>query len=513
MSTEEISYRNDFSESDVEILDITDKKSRLNSRGRIFYALLSKYWRIFTIAETHYAEKNEGVYHVFCITFADIWDYLNPQEIRPEDRDNIGCIYYMFNFKSDNHRYCILPPTTWKLVNHIFKIYDKMDDSKKDGFDKFIKNERIKNFHDCMYEIDENNIEPLMRCYNEVGGLQGVIDIAADCKLNDRLKQNFSVIQKMLDDKIIEPLEHFNVGELTQIKPDKKRYDKALENLMFHKPNNVNVENKICALNLAITCYLTEKFEKFDDIADKMYNTCKNYKATKEIYRQVPSSRETIDALRRMKTDDGKRVSCCPQFLTVLILLKRNLAEKMDIAKLDERIAYLAKKRECLGRLRTNSVRLQYLGRFTAEEYLNENLVEENLLSLCNYLSDLIEFKEQIFPIFITPVLKINEGDITYHRGGKNYSQEPIESLEQLSERPKCYNEFVMLCFEDIYADVEDVYKFLYKHATKKYSHVLSPKMISLMERLDNPRVKTPKRIRSLRSFFRLHHSHTLPLR
>jgi hypothetical protein len=131
-----------------------DKEAVEDSIDRMFYNLLSKYRRIVKLAKEHCKEKrnDESVPHLFAITFSDIESYLNPAQMSKDDRDNIGCVRYMFNHKSKSHRYCILPTTAWKLVDHIFEMHP--------DFKVFIDDPQISEFHGCISKyVDEEQVK------------------------------------------------------------------------------------------------------------------------------------------------------------------------------------------------------------------------------------------------------------------------------------------------------------------------------------------------------------------
>ena len=449
----------DFSNPKVEkIVEDIYKQVAIASRDSMFYSLISKYWRMFELAEKHYQEKIDtyDLPHVFSITFSNFNAYLNPEKANDDELDNLGCIFYMFNFKSTTHRYLISPSTTWRLFSNIFKEHPTCSAT--------IKDERIKNFCNCIDETSEVNFDKLLKCYYDVGGLQGMIDIAVECKLDSKLERSLLIIQKMLKDRVIEPIERFVDHKKTPIRIDENRYKEALENLTLYRPNEL-LNNKLIALNLALACYLTgQKIETtFFDENDKLYTICPTH------YRAVANSRQAIEALRRLKGSDNSYVSCCPQFLSMLILIKNRLAKELGINAFEERIVYLAERRKCLERLRNKCFDMQFPQRFTMpEQCKSTKLLKKNLLSTHNYLRDLIKFGEQILPTIIEHVLEINTGNLSYHNeeGNKNYiCYESVENLA-LFENLK-YGEVAKESFKSICKAVTDTYKFLYEYATK----------------------------------------------
>ncbi|MDR0459851.1 MAG: hypothetical protein LBH62_00185 [Nitrososphaerota archaeon] len=252
-----------------EILYGLDKDAIEDSTNRMFYNLLSKYRRIFKLAKEHCEEKSndENMPHLFAITFSDIEIYLNSAQMGRDDRDNVGCVRYMFNNKSESHRYCILPTTAWKLVDHIFEMYP--------NFEVFINDPQISDFHNCVDKYrDEKtgvctqtgkiNFEKLVRCYFAIGGLQGIIDKALYCEPDGRLKQGLSVINDMVKAGTIEPIERFTLkskptGKDIPVKFDKAHYCEALENINEFSLPRDSINNQLWSLNLAIVCNLTKQ--------------------------------------------------------------------------------------------------------------------------------------------------------------------------------------------------------------------------------------------------------------
>ncbi|MDR0372438.1 MAG: hypothetical protein LBI79_02580 [Nitrososphaerota archaeon] len=441
-----------------EIMKDLNAQIRIASRDRMFYSFLSKYWRLFELAEKHYHEKidTNDLPHVFGIGFSNFHAYLNPEETKEDELDNLGCIYYMFNFKSTTHRYLISPSTTWRLFSHIFEEHPNCGAS--------IKDERIKSFYNCIDETCEVDFKKLMDYYYAAGGLQGMIDIVAECKLEPKLERSILAIQKMLNDKVIEPIERFVDYKKVPLGIDKKRYDEALENLNVYRPNS-GVHNKLIALDIALACYLTgQKIETtFFDDNDTLY-------IAHPIYRSVANSRQSVEALRRIKGSDETYISCCPQFLSMLILLKKNLAKELGVENLHKRIDYINKKRKCIEKLRNACLGMQQPQRFTIPAYCRDKKrLKKNLVSTHDYLRDLIKFGEQILPTIIEPVLEINEGNPIYHNaeGSKRYnSYVPIETLN-LPEKLK-YGTVVKEDYESICNAVKYTYKTLYEYATKE---------------------------------------------
>ena len=465
------------------------RKIRVVSRERVFYSLLLKYQRIFTIAQDHYAEKVENCNHVFNIDFSDLYTYLNPTQATPEDRANIGCIYYIFAFKSDNHRYCILPTTTWKLLNRVYETYESAKrDYKIKSFNKFLNNTQIYNFY---HSLDEGNaFDTLIQHYKDAGGLEGIVKETLNCEIDEQdiqsiqdkeLKQKILVIpkmvkdlKKMLKDKVIEPLEDFvKDKDLTKIEVQENEYNEILTSLDATEYKN-DTFKKVVALHFTITCGLTKNGVNIcDRRKDELGINTDIYPA---VYRSVSNSRKFTDIFRAKKIC-GTFFSCCPQFLSIIILLKNNLVEEFRLIALTEKIARLNEKTKDIKRIRDQCYDLQYPKRFVADPYIkNKKILKENLESVYNYLSDLCEFKYEIYASFIEPIKKINTGDIYYHRNGKLYnSRESIKTLQPLF---KCgyedrYENVAEEALNNIFKDVKETYEFLYQRAKKK--KILSP--------------------------------------
>jgi len=476
-------------------------KVRIVSREHIFYSLLSKYRRILELAQEHYEEKEDKRSHVFSIDFSDLYTYLNPRQANPDAKANIGCIYYIFGFKSENHRYCVLPTTTWKLLNHIFETFKEVKKKIRIGdFDKFINDKQIKNFYNCLNEMDENNLDALMRCYADTGGLAGVInktlkyrpdeqvlqhklaEQVLQNKLDDDLRQRVIVIPKMLDDfqkmleaKIVEPLENFVKDEdVTKVKIEKNRYNEALANLNVYGCKT-DVDKKVAAAHFAITYSLTESgLRIYDRRTDEMVTLQPDndkvdvYPA---VYRSISNSSQFIKAFRTKKIGD-KYFSCCPQFLSTLILLKRNIVKEFNNTKLTDKIVLLDEKRRCIERIKNQCYDWQYPQRFNMAKYTDDvGRLRETLDSMSIYLGDLFELKYEIFPSLIEPVMKINLGDKFYHRKSKNYnSRDSIETLAPLFKH-KCADRYESVATEAlnaIYEDIKETYESLYQYAYEK---------------------------------------------
>jgi hypothetical protein len=292
-----------------------------------------------------------------------------------------------------------------------------------------------------------------------------MIDVAVEYKVEEKLSRSLLAIQKMLKDRVIEPIERFVDHAKTPIGIDEKCYKEALENLNVYRPDG-GVHNELIALNLALACYLTkQKIETtFFDNNDNLY-----YVAYPTTYRSVANSRQSVEALRRIKDSEETYISCCPQFISMLILLKKSLAKELGIEDWEKRIIYLKRKGKCIERLKNKCLDMQFPQRFTQPDHCkNMKTLKKNLLSTHNYLRDLIKFGEQIYPSLIKPVLKINQGNTIYHdaEGKKNYNgYVPIESLnlhETQNNEPVVYEDYKSIC-----EVVEYTYIRLYEYATK----------------------------------------------
>ncbi|MDR0493901.1 MAG: hypothetical protein LBH74_09760 [Nitrososphaerota archaeon] len=474
MSDEEIIEKTHFNK---DVIDEFYRKSRIVARERTFHAFVSKYQRIFELTRDHYGEKDKNRKHVFSIGFSDIDTYLNPRQTEYGAKENIGCIYYLFNSKSPNHKYCILPISAWKILDYVLR-----KESDTEDFVRFINSdEQLKKFHNCMYELNENNLEVLMRCYKAIDdgttkGLRKIVEkILQYDKLDEELRQYFLDFQNMLNRNIVEPLENF-VNDVNQIKIDKDIFSKALANLKVYKYSAV--DKTAIALNIAITCSLTGKKLKFYDADEKKLYYCK------ADVRTVLNAEYT--SAFRMITFNGTHISCCPQFLSLLILLKSGQVKEFGNIELSDKIIRIDEKRGCLARIRSQCYTFQEPQRFTSKRYLDDNeFLSETLEAMHSYLSDLYELKFDIYPHFIEPIKKINLGE-DYHDLNINFnSRDSIKTLKPLLEKDK-ENRYEIIAHDAlnaIYENMKEPYKTLYKHAKNKKS--LIPKNDDLIKKLD----------------------------
>ncbi|MDR0374055.1 MAG: hypothetical protein LBI79_11035 [Nitrososphaerota archaeon] len=476
MSNKYISAVTSFSPERIRtISESIDKKNRIAARHQEFYSLSSKYSRILRMTETYYGEVDNDVAHVFNLDFSDIHIYLNPIQTSSQDQSNIGCIHYMFDLKQPNHRYCMLPPVAWELLHHTYMTYVKV--KQNSNFDLFIKNKKIKKFYNSIKDADKKNPSisgnDLLHHYKGAGGLLGILSLAQQDMLDEKLMQELSDLRIMTTEKkIILPMEETK-RNAKQVKINDNIYKKAFSNLTYCRPHN-SLNNHVDASSLAITYSLNEG------------NITKGNKQD-AFYRLISSSKLPLEAFRPIKFD-GTHISCCPQFVSTLIFFEEKLAKKINATTLSQRRDYLGTHIKRLENIKRQCVDLQYPQRFISAKYVeNETvLMEKALEPIRSYLSDIIEFRCETYPTLIRPILEINSGYPEYHK-------ENIESLKNLFEQPQKHKETVEEASEMIYDNLEKTYRLLYDYVNENHNELLTPKMKDLMANIDNQSARDVK--------------------
>ncbi|MDR2720120.1 MAG: hypothetical protein LBC03_04895, partial [Nitrososphaerota archaeon] len=191
------------------VLKSIDKKISVSARYDELRFLVSKYFRILQLTQSHYKEENRKNTHVFNIDFSELYAYLNPREALDEQKniifDNIGSIYYMFNSKQKKHTYCMLPPAIWELINKLYVRRMTVDQINYDDFNN--NNEKMKDFYELINDwkgkYPATFSSELMSRYNAMGKGRSVVNtlntlvLTKQGELEKRLKYNRSTLKEM----------------------------------------------------------------------------------------------------------------------------------------------------------------------------------------------------------------------------------------------------------------------------------------------------------------------------
>ena len=455
-----------YSDDDVtRILNSIKRKNSIAASPSRFRSFIDKYLRIFEVSRSHYQEERDGIKHVFSIDFADLHVYLNPSAIKPQNRENIGSIYYMFNSKG-THDYCMLPPASWELLDNLYGEYKRQN--KK--YDEFMKDTKIKNFYHFLKNADKNKPEmfanDLMAFYQDTGGWIDILLATAKNELDRKLSHNLTTLIAMSNANVIRPL---HKEEANKVEVDKKVYKSVLSELSCDRPE-LPTNNKIDALNLALTYSLTDKSLTNANKADDFF------------YRMVSHSKWPSRAYRTV-TYDNKAISCCPQFVSTLNLNERGIIKLSDDF-LDENIRRLR-------RLSGYCFDLQSTQKFTSKKHLDQykgrtaEFKAEIVSPIQHYLGDYIAFERHVYEPVIQHVMDINSGHTKYvKRDGCFENKEDIETLKQIFDE-KTYETVAKTASELIYQNLEKTYKVLYDYVNENHMW-LDPEMIDLMNAINN---------------------------
>jgi hypothetical protein len=390
---------------------------------------------------------------------------------------NIGSVHYMFNLKLDKkrHRYCILPPTVWKLFNYMHVTYEK--ENKKDLFN-IIDNGDIENFHSFLTknepDIDKNSSEfdkKLMHLYYKMGSLSEIIKKIKPCvQDNERLRRNLSILEAMLAKDVIEPIDKF--VDLSLVKIDKKTYNKALSNLNVYRPDG-DINNKINALNVAITNDLTEQcLSIYDSNQPAFFRLISNADSTLDALRDIGVKKEFTVA-----KEEKTLISCCPQFLSYILWFEREIIGDVELSKrkefINEHIEYLDKHIPHIEEIKHNYVDVQSAKKFITSLYCGNDVNSEKTLEIMqNYLTSLDEIKE-IYKTYVEPNVEINLCIKDYFKNGQTYGeQKTIDDLKQSKSLTRLLKQLndektdVEAAFEVFYAEVKVTYEYLRKCVT-----------------------------------------------
>jgi hypothetical protein len=443
-----------------EHLSSMEKKAELVTTQTQLYSLVTNYIRIMRVALAYYQEEMNNIGHVFTIDYSDLHLYLNPQDTRKQDLDSIGFVFYMFNEKTSDYKYCMLPPATWELLNHLYKLSEKT--KTLSSFEVTLKaNKRINEFFEIVKFPQADSLlyeQQLMRCYRRMGGWAKVLSLAHQEKLEPQLKTNLSILKRMTDEKILLPLE--DVAEESEWKEDDGIFHAALSELNQIRPRS-EINNKIDALNMAITYGLTEGYR------DKIR------------YRLVSHSRLPSQVFGRIKFDN-QYLSCCPQFLSMLILFNKGLAAKMGIEDIPSRIKFLQKSINLLEDIKHECLNFQFPQRFTSEEFLQGEKIflTRAFEPVYIFLSNYYRFQKEIYTPLVMPIMSINSGSTNYH------SKADIEAIKGLLSNAEKYENTMNAASEAIMQNLKETYQVLYKFLNEKHSHFLTEDMANLLEKI-----------------------------
>ena len=470
-------YFNYTCEDVKRILASIDRKINMSASPSRFQALINKYWRILTVSKSHYQEESENIKHVFSMDYSDIRAYLNPSQEERENWDNIGSIYYMFNEKSafspelkEKYDYCMLPPASWEALHNIREEYVRMNTD----YNVFRENPKIEDFYQFINSVNKNNLKTftseLPLYYKELGGWIEVLMSALEGRLEDKLNHTLSSLDNMSRSKVIRPINDDEVNAevatdtfisvLSELEYDRKGHDK---------------QNKVDALNLALTYNLTDKnVEKQKDAI---------------FYRIVSHSKWPSKAFREI-TYKGKYISCCPPFVSTLILNQKGIVNLSD--------DFLDKNIKRLEQIMQYDSEIPSIYSFAAEKFLNQHKTIEGfrtevLAPIHRYLTDIIEFDGQLNGYLIEHIRKINAGDKNYgnYEGYYKGNPENIEKLRQIFDK-QTYSTITAKASQIIYDNLEKTYKVLYKYVNENHNCLL-PEMMDLLKTIDNRKAQNIK--------------------
>jgi hypothetical protein len=343
------------------------------------------------ISTTVYSPANWEIFNVFNIDFSDIYVYLNPKESVVNQNDvvnvnNIGSIYYMLDSKHDQ-KYCMLPPATWELINRLNVTHNLVEQSPEHY--AFKKSEAAKGFYKYLKDREKHHTPfspEFMGYYDQIGNLMKILDLTNKKKLTDKLSSDYRNI-KSLFKKTIYPMKPELVDTGKNEKINERMYKFVLSKLNNQRPGRF-INNQVDAANFAITYTLTEIY------ADK---SCRD----RTFYRLVSHSKRPSKAFKDIKypemvpsSDKVKDVyvSCCPQLMSTLILIKSGQIDGIDSSDYDSLQSSLEKNIRCLERTKNQCYTFRHHRKFLNTTNLgNKTLsIEEALTPVCKHFSDLI---------------------------------------------------------------------------------------------------------------------------
>jgi len=460
-------------------LDEIDRKAYISARYEALYDIIEKYLRVFKVAKEHLEEKNDRVRHVFNIDFSDIYVYLNPSELVSSNTlvsvNNIGSIYYMLDPKYKKE-YCLLPPAIWELINKL-NVTQKLVEESTD-IDAIKKITAMKKFFKSVDAWDGKNPEEfsgkiMMPEFNAMGPFLQILSLTDQGKLSHRLKHNYKTTMTMLD-KLARPIDDFIGDDVKKIKIHEKTYDEALGHLTWRRPA-YDRNNQVDAANVAITYDLTSRY------ADEKQNN-----EEKTIYRFVSHSKLTTEAFRNIGYND-LRLSCCPQFVSTLILAEKGLLKGgSDIAS---QISYFDESIRCAEGIKSRYADLKHPKKFMPEnieiQYLADDtlLMREILAPVFNHIMDLTQFKDQIYQALIGRIMDINAGEnVVYEQ--YRYPGD-AKDLAQIFEDQGRYKDLIAEASGIIYDDLKATYNALYQYVDEKNAGLLTADMRKLLDKLN----------------------------
>jgi hypothetical protein len=254
----------------------------------------------------------------------------------------------------------------------------------------------------------------------------------------------------MFDKDTIQSMNDEIVGNVNEVKINKTIYRKAISNLNFCRPDG-DINNQVDAANLAITYDLTKK------------------RANGSVYRLISHSKQPTEAFKNIECNKT-RISCCPQFLSTLILFENNSVKGVDNDDFNQKMKYLDDNTRRLERIRNECYDVQY--RSVNVKYLENqiNYMEESISPIFRHLSDLTEYAKQAYTSNVVPLMNINAGKIKregYYKGDDTILQNIFSDQEE-------YKELVRDASNIIYDDLKETYVFLCNHVN---GDLLTPQM------------------------------------
>lgn len=459
----EISERTGVPQEKVQqLLKSIERKRKILWRSYRLRSLSGNFLGALRCARTYSLEEIDNVKHVFNIDYSDLYVYLDPGQASPRDLENLGFIHYMLDAKLPEDEYCLLPPSAWELLRHLEKVGERT--KQLASFRDIMKIRRIERFYKFI-ESPPSNLavyeEKLKDYYLKMGGLLDILALGDKMKLGSHLRTNLENLKHLTDEKKLMPLEAVTEGGEWRKNDDV--YNSTLAFLNRIRLDS-EINNRVDALNIAITYGLTEEY----------------YSSRNFFYRLVSHSRLPLAAFRRIRYDN-KAISCHPDFLTTLILLKKDLTQKLGVGEVESRISFLERNIGLLEYIRYNSYDLQYPQRFTSSELLKEEEIFKTraLDPVYSFLSIYVRFYDELYRPLILEALRINAGRWAYYR-----LLEKAGILRKLFESAEDYENNMSAAAENIMKNLKETYRILYRFANKEHKNLLTDDMIKLFDRI-----------------------------
>jgi hypothetical protein len=446
-----------------QIVKSIERKRKILWRGHRLRLLTTNFLRALRCNLVYSLEEKDSVKHIFNIDYSDLYVYLDPEQASPRDLENLGYINYMLKAKLPEDKYCLLPPSAWELLTHLEKVAHQT--RQLASFRDLMKNRHIERFYKFL-QLPPSNLavyeEKLKDYYDNMGGLLNILALGDRMKRSSHLKTSLENLKQLTDERKLLPIEEV-VGESGKWKKNDSVYQRTLGFLNGMRLDS-EINNRVDALNLAITYDLTDEY----------------YKSDKLFYRLVTHSRLPLKAFRRVHYQN-KPISCHPDFMTVLILLKTDLGQRLGTGSIDSRISFLEKSIQTIEYIRVNAYDLQYpLRMASAQLWKDENILKTKVLwPVYNYLSKYVKFNDELYKPLIYEAQRINAGKWRNSR-----LLERVGILKKLFERAEDYENNMSAASDEIMKNLKETYRTIYRFANQEHKDLLTDDMTELFNRI-----------------------------